>query len=188
MKINSFFLLLLLILFMPIQPTLGASKAEQLRKRVEKALEILTVEERAQIDLIVLESGDPAHRPLPVARGWFVVSGKGDEWWFSEQIQKFPVKEIRLTSYGERFPQFISKKRTEPTAIKGEKLYLRNCVACHEQQLKTAVEEIDLAKHPAVQGLNFGKIADKNTRAIRSYLKSLYPFSGISAPEVPQRK
>lgn len=174
MNINRLSLLALTVLLMAIQPSFAASKPEQLRKKVEKALENLTVEQRAQIDLIVLESEDSAHHALPVARGWFVVSGKEEEWWFSEQIKTFPVKEIRLTSYGERFPQFILKKRTEPTAIKGEKLFLRNCIACHEQKFTTAVEEIRPVTHPAVQGLNFGKITDKNTRAIQSYLKSLY--------------
>ncbi len=41
------------------------------------------------------------------------------------------VTRVELTSYQDRFSSFFLKRRTDPSAIRGEKIFVQNCVCCH---------------------------------------------------------
>jgi len=41
------------------------------------------------------------------------------------------VASIELTNYREQYQDLFLKRRTDPAAMRGEKLFVRNCVSCH---------------------------------------------------------
>jgi hypothetical protein len=92
------------------------------------------------------------------------------------------LAEITLTSYERRYSAFFLKRRTDPAAMRGEKMFLQNCVSCHSQpQVAMAtlasadqVEKIAKGEHPDVSGVHeFKSIFDKKaTRSLRSYLQA----------------
>ncbi len=92
------------------------------------------------------------------------------------------LTEVTLTSYEKRFGAFILKRRTDPAAMRGEKMFLQNCVGCHSQpqtalaSLASAaqVEKIANGQHPEVFGVHdFKSIFDKkSTRSLASYLEA----------------
>ena len=89
---------------------------------------------------------------------------------------------ITLTSYEKRYGSFLLKRRTDPAAMRGEKMFLQNCVSCHGQPqvaLSTLasvdkVEKIANGQHPDVRGVrDFKSIFDKkSTRSLASYLEA----------------
>lgn len=95
------------------------------------------------------------------------------------------LSEITLTSYEKRFGAFILKRRTDPAAMRGEKLFVQNCVGCHSQpaavmtSLASAekVEKVASGQHPDVEGAHdFKPIFDKKSiRSLASYLEA-YKF------------
>ena len=92
------------------------------------------------------------------------------------------LSEITLTSYEKRFGRFILTRRTDPAAMRGEKLFLQNCVACHSQpgavtsSLASAekIEKVAGGSHPEIAGLRELKsLFDKKaTRSLSSYLEA----------------
>lgn len=92
------------------------------------------------------------------------------------------LTEITLTSYEKRYGAFFLKRRTDPAAMRGEKLFLQNCVGCHFQpQIAMGtlastekVEKIANGQHPDVPGVHdFKSIFDKKaTRSLVSYLEA----------------
>ncbi len=88
---------------------------------------------------------------------------------------------VTLSSYDKRYGRLLLQRRTDPAAMRGEKLFLQNCVACHTQpqatvasldtneKLKVLVE----GAHPTFPGNNggFKAIFDKKAmRSVGSYL------------------
>jgi hypothetical protein len=74
------------------------------------------------------------------------------------------VESIELTSYRDRYPQIFLNRRTDPSAMRGEKLFLRSCVSCHGGvgNLK------DMPFHP--KGVDGFSLGDRDRRAIEGYL------------------
>ena len=92
------------------------------------------------------------------------------------------LAQVTLTSYDRRFGSFLLKRRTDPAAMRGEKLFLQNCVSCHTQPqgalnaLATAdkVERLAGGEHPEARGVReFRSLFDKKaTRSLSSYLEA----------------
>ncbi len=92
------------------------------------------------------------------------------------------LSEITLTSYEKRYGAFILSRRTDPAAMRGEKMYLQNCVGCHSSAPTTQttlasaekVEKIAGGGHPDFPGVkDFRLIFDKkSTRSLESYLEA----------------
>lgn len=90
---------------------------------------------------------------------------------------------VTLASYERRYGEFFLKRRTDPAAMRGEKLFLQNCVTCHTQPLlamavlTTAdkVEKVAHGEHPNVPG-NPGFKALFDKKAIRSLVSYLEAF------------
>ncbi len=114
------------------------------------------------------------------------------------------VSKIELTNYRDQFGAMYLKRRTDPAAIRGEKLFVQNCLACHHSQGAAAgvslasvsakasapsaapsVAEIsgsqksrNLASsgHPAIKGAP--KLESKDIRALTSYLDAYRAENG----------
>ncbi len=127
---------------------------------IQKALDSMTVEERAQVDLVVLQAGEgpQAQRALiprallknfpfllasmkdgkPSIEGWVSIppqssrsklqaEGLPIESYFLQKVSK-----IELANSWDRFSSVILKRRTDPIAVRGERVFVSSCLACHE--------------------------------------------------------
>lgn len=128
-------------------------KGDSLKTILEEVTQKLTVEERAQVDLVELsEKGMEQKILLPRAligkvsklgvernkEGKVTItfpqdSGKRfeSEGVFLPSFTKKEFTEVRLTSYSDRYGKFLLKRRTDPAAMRGEKLFVQNCLGCH---------------------------------------------------------
>jgi len=52
------------------------------------------------------------------------------------------ISQVELTSYGARFSNLLLKRRTDPAAIRGEKMFVQTCIACHASGRARPVHEI----------------------------------------------
>ncbi len=125
---------------------------------IEKGMEELQPERKAQVDLVVLRSSSGDRALLPRAfvskypillafqsnvqsidqRGqlfsivpWsskprILDEGLPLESYFLPQIDR-----IQFTSYRDQYSPLFLKKRTDPSAMRGEKLFVQNCATCH---------------------------------------------------------
>jgi mono/diheme cytochrome c family protein len=177
---------------------------------LEKAMAELRPEERAQVDLVILRSESGAQALVP--RGFVVKyplmlaysrerQGEGDlgtlfsvaPWTSKPKIRDegLPletlflnhVQTVELGSYQSLYGSLFLKRRTDPAAVRGEKLFVQNCLACHgtgkgpsvsdlmnpthEQKTRTFAGS---AGHSNVMGLP--KMTDRDRRALTSYLDS----------------
>lgn len=90
---------------------------------------------------------------------------------------------ITLSSYEQRYGSFFLKRRTDPAAMRGEKLFLQNCVTCHTQPevamaaltSSEKIEKVAQGEHPNVPG-NHGFKAIFDKKAIRSLVSYLEAF------------
>lgn len=161
---------------------------------VEKALEKLPVENRAQVDLVILK-GKGGHSasiprallskyPLMVAYqadGQNLDAKKGPLYsivpWTSKPkikneelpLESFSIPqmmEIELANYREKYSSLFLKRRTDPSAMRGEKLFVQNCVGCHSMgrgpAMARIVEESFSKKfiiqgHPVLGGASLGQ-------------------------------
>lgn len=169
-------------------------KGVLLANLVDSALEKLPLEAKAQIDLIVLK-GDGGAQALiprslitkyPLLLGVMNSDSKSGDFssvipWTSKpkilsedlplesfQIQR--VSRIELTHYREKYGALFLKRRTDPAAMRGEKLFVQNCVSCHGQGRGPALSTLSQAGHPVVQGAP--KISEKERRSLLNYLEA----------------
>jgi hypothetical protein len=171
---------------------------------VEKVLDHLSPENRSHIDLIILKgsagtqalipramitkyplilalSSDKNERKQGTGTGVSVVppwSSKPkimDEGLPIENYFLFNVNRIELTSYKDRFSSLFLKRRTDPSAMRGEKLFVQNCVSCHAEgdarvyKLGTLGADTD-GVHPAMKGAL--KLSEKDKKSLLSYLSA----------------
>jgi len=155
---------------------------------VEKASQTLTPAEKSGIDLVVLvnEQGKEVFVPRAflvkyprIILSTRVVLPKQmqpkilKEGLQLELLELEGVSKILLTSYQERFGFFKLTKRTDPAAIRGERLFLQNCVFCHSKEKSLTVNEdqltLSLSKtsHPVFL---MSKLEKKEIRSIGRYL------------------
>lgn len=178
-----------------------AWKGVPLSAFVEKALGELSPEKRAQVDLLVLRNAQgrqaiipryfvtkfpvllalqknrkPLEAPSVVvpASSQPKVSGEGLP---LEAYGLDGVTRLELASYKQRYSSLFLKRRTDPAAIRGEKMFLHNCVSCHDSGRARSVTEVAggaatraLASsgHPEKPGVP--KLVERDIRALVSYL------------------
>ncbi len=123
---------------------------------IEGALSQLTPEDRTQIDLLAVSSTERPRETILIPR-WLVV--KYSPWIALERDGKpiaptivFPwstratlsreevpalsflvksVGKVTLTGTRAQYASMVLLRRTDPVALRGEKLFLKNCMACH---------------------------------------------------------
>ncbi|MEK6580644.1 MAG: hypothetical protein AABZ55_15580, partial [Bdellovibrionota bacterium] len=107
-------------------------------------------------------------------------------------LEKFIVpklNQIELANYRERYPSLFLKRRTNPVAMRGEKLFVRNCVSCHapsDPSRASFVEFFNGTKarvvasnfHPDIKG-GLPKLNDLNRRSIESYFEAYQNEKGL---------
>jgi hypothetical protein len=134
-----------------------------------------------QIELALKRNGQPlgpeAPRVVLPASSNAKIRGEGI---LLDPLFVSDLSEVTLTSYEKRFGSFILKHRMDPAAMRGEKMYLRNCIGCHSQTsfatttlaAKEKVDKITGGEHPELPGIHdFKSIFDKrSTRYLNSYL------------------
>lgn len=86
---------------------------------------------------------------------------------------------IELANYKEKYGTLLLKRRTDPSAMRGEKLFVQNCVGCHDAGQGPAISEFrnqgrvrSLAStgHPSVKGNP--KLSERDQRAVLNYLEA----------------
>jgi len=182
---------------------------------IDETMKSLTAVERAQIDLIVIRNingerallprsfvgkysvllaRSRAGKPLAAALGplysvpsWTTRAPKILEEKLPLESLFVPgVVEVVLTNYKLRLAQFLLLRKTDPSAMRGEKLFIQGCAGCHatrspagEAQVDSWVKAEALVKlrgvatsgHPSAKGLpGYG---DRERRALTSYVDAL---------------
>ncbi len=122
---------------------------------VDKATEQLPVDQRARFDLIVLKGAkSQAYLPRSLIQKYPILLARQRD---GKDIQGFQVilpwtsrpkiraeeylplesyfvsdlKALELTSYSTVFAGNFLKRKTDPSALRGEKIFLQNCMGCH---------------------------------------------------------
>ncbi|MEO5970427.1 MAG: hypothetical protein ABIQ95_10915 [Bdellovibrionia bacterium] len=85
------------------------------------------------------------------------------------------LERIELTSYKDRFSSLFLKRRTDPSAMRGEKLFVQNCIGCHaDGDTKVyqfgQVGSTAAAEHPAMKAVL--KLGEKEKKSLVSYLNA----------------
>ena len=177
-----------------------------LQEIIDKALGSLSPELKAQVDLVILKGADKealiprsliTKYPLLVAtrRNQSDIGGFQTvvPWTSKTRIleESLPLEryfvpqlsKIELANYRARYGSLFLKRRTDPSAMRGEKLYVQNCIACHPaaqgsgQGLgpmnftsEAKVRTLASTGHPVVKGMP--KLSDRDQRALMSYLSA----------------
>ncbi len=181
-------------------------KGAVLSSVLEKAMEKLTPENRSQIDLVVLKG--EGGRQVWIPRSFVtkvpmvvvsessglrsVVPGDGkmrpatDELpWGAYGLQG--ITRVELTNYQDRLGGFLLKRRTDPAAMRGEKVFMQNCLACHADASAawrtmgagfTPKLEAQVQRHPSVPGIK--SLDERNARALVSYWNAWVAEQGQS--------
>lgn len=160
----------------------------------------MSAEESAMVDLIVLESKDgrKAFMPRWVTQKYdlYIVRSAEEPIQLRSVVptQAFPrlanerlpldsyqlsdIVSIELTNYQKYYGLFQLKKRTDPAAARGEKLFLQTCLGCHgihqkveSQSMRMKINTAEAFVHKAVPGLP--KLEEKDIRALKSYIRAL---------------
>ena len=103
---------------------------------------------------------------------------------------------IELSNYRERYGSVFLKRRTDPLAMRGEKLFVQNCVGCHADGGKPGLAELSgelqarrlvSDGHPAqVKGVP--KLGERDRKALVNYLDAFRTenASKTASPEAPK--
>ncbi len=180
---------------------------------VEEGMKKLPAARRAQVDLVVLHGRGGVRALLPrafVVKYPILVAARKEgspldaatgplativPWSSNKKIQLEGVplesffvsglERIEFANYRELYGSVFLKRRTDPAAMRGERLFVQNCLACHAAGQGPAVSEIarvDRNKggsdspHPEVRGVP--SLTSRDRRALRSYLDAFLGEQG----------
>lgn len=172
-----------------------------LKKWVEEATQGMTGDENAQIDLLIFEGvgGKKAFVPRHILQRFDLFLAKPNtesavgldivvprKVYPKISAERLPldsymiesVTSIELTNYKTHYGSYLLKKRSDPAAARGEKLFLQTCLGCHSvhnkvetSALKSKLETLDPFQHKQGTGLPF--FDEKEVRSLKSYVKAL---------------
>ena len=89
------------------------------------------------------------------------------------------IKRVELTNYKEQFSVWFLKRRTDPSAIRGERLFLQTCVGCHGGGYGPSILDVSAKiltsyairnEHALVKGVP--KMSDQDKRSLVHYLQA----------------
>jgi hypothetical protein len=157
----SDFLQLKKALFLEKDPTshrLEKWQGVPLTQLIEKELRALSSEKRSAVDLIVLKTAQGAKALIPrslitkypISLGFRLSGGVLQHelhsiipWTSKSKIlqENLPVEsyflsqvnQVELTNFHSAFGAMYLKRRTDPSAMKGEKIFVQQCGACHRE-------------------------------------------------------
>jgi mono/diheme cytochrome c family protein len=87
------------------------------------------------------------------------------------------VSRVELSNYRDRFGSVFLRRRTDPLAMRGEKIFVQNCIGCHAGAQPPSIVDVSgetqsrrLASsgHPQVKGIP--KLNDRDRKALVNYL------------------
>jgi hypothetical protein len=91
------------------------------------------------------------------------------------------VERVECANSRDRFGALYLKRRTDPSAMRGEKLFVQNCLACHAAGQGPGPEKITApaegggalpARHSAVAG--YAELSSRDLRALQSFLTAYH--------------
>jgi hypothetical protein len=180
---------------------------------IKESMKELPLSQQASVDLLVFRSRTGSQVAIPrwLVTRYPVLLGtqkKGDHrsfqvvlpWTSHPAIRKenVPVRaygiadvvSIELSSYDQAYHSFYLKKRNDPVAMKGEKLFVQNCTSCHSvAEPKFSISDLAVSPrtrqlasqgHPVVP--DAPKLSESDVRALTTYLDAFKNESSASAP------
>jgi len=171
---------------------------------VEKAWSQLSVDQRATVDLIILKGRDGARAAIPrviVDKNpmLLAVKRKGQEigtrgpvysvvpWTSQSKLKQEPlpwehyfvagVEQVELTNSHSVYNGYFLTKRSDPRAVRGERVFVQGCIGCHDSTIETSKKRehaLTLAKgieHKPIVGVPHFSEADQ--KALQTYFKAL---------------
>ncbi len=172
-------------------------KGVSLSQLVEEAAKPLTAADRSHIDLVILKGKSKnaimpraflvkyptiqlalSQDGKPIAGPRVILPATSNSKIQKEGVLLDPLfvadlESVTLTSYQFHYADLFLKKRTDPAAMRGEKLFMQNCVSCHQTGVKSA-SFTDATSHPEVPGVAGLKsiLEPKQMRSLGSYLEA----------------
>ncbi len=187
---------------------------------VTEALSELSPKTRAEVDLLLLKTvkGDQAWMPRAfVVKYPILLAGQrgskslGDQspqivlpWTSRTRVdinqEEMPleilflqgVRSIEFANSKERFRDYRLTRRTDPSAIRGEKLFMSSCISCHAQGQGPALEvitqevhaqKIESTGHPKVP--HGPALDEKERRSVGSFLSALRAEASSKTAKTP---
>lgn len=162
---------------------------------IDATLKDFPNERKAQIDLVVLKNAAGGEALIPrsfIVKYQVILATKKDHKalpgldsvppWTSKSksrseglaVETFfleGVTEIDLANYRQRYGTVFLKNRMEPTALRGEKTFIQNCLSCHDgAKGENGIAEArkPFTTHPDIKGAP--KLDDHERRALKAYL------------------
>ena len=80
------------------------------------------------------------------------------------------VTKIILTSYQDEYQAFRLQKRTDPSAMRGEKLFLQNCIFCHGDKKNITIKSAALKDVSTHSPFSFDLFSKRDIRSIDRYI------------------
>lgn len=192
----------------PATGRLNAWKGVLLSSLIEDVLHTLSPEDKSQFDLVILhgQKGQTAFIPRATITKYpflIAVDHKGGSktslsssslysvvpWTSKPRImnEELPLEtffvselnQIELANFKSLASHLFLQRRTDPSAMRGEKIFVQSCPTCqingHETKLlDEGVEQktklVFLEQHPELKGLV--KLSDKNRKAVQRYLEA----------------
>lgn len=175
-------------------------------KLLDKVIGNLPLESRAQIDLVVLSSrsGKTAYIPRALITKYpMMLAATGDSvhsvvpWTSSPRILKeglpldsfylSEVTQVELTNYKEKFKSYLLKRRTDPSAMRGEKLFVQNCMNCHANTMSDVISHpLRLDPHPT--GFFTSKLTDRDRKSLSRYAEAHRSENPVTVSEAAIRQ
>ena len=164
---------------------------------IDRTMKSISNDKKAQIDLVVLKTTDGTEALVPrsfIVKYPMMLANRKDHKalngfesvapWTSQSKVKAEglpletyflkgITQVELGNYRERYGSVYLKSRKEPTALKGEKIFIQNCLSCHdgakgEKGMAEARRFMD--QHPAVAGAP--KLDERDKRSLKTYLET----------------
>ncbi|MGK5082171.1 hypothetical protein WDW37_02615 [Bdellovibrionota bacterium FG-1] len=180
----------------PLTGKLTQYKGVLLSKILEKSMNGLTVDRKAQIDLLIFKNASGGQVLVPrsvVTKYPVLLALKGDQvslvmpWTSKPKMMQegLPVEtyfladvsRLDLSNYQERYGNLLLKRRTDPLAVRGEKIFVQNCISCHSNGKISVLTEVKgdsilrgLAGTAHLKVKGSPKLTERDLKSLLNYL------------------
>jgi hypothetical protein len=174
----------------------GTWKGPEMSLLVDKTIESLPGDQKAQVDLIILK--DSTGRQIQLPRSLIVrypvmlsaqnggaklvlpLSSKPRIWEEGLPLNLFQfhdVAQIEFANYHQLYGSLYLKSRKDPLAVRGEKIFVQNCLSCHAFNgnggvgpagVERTARKLASASHPQVK--DAPQLKSREMKALISYL------------------
>lgn len=188
-----------------------------LKALVDETAGKLPAEQNAEIDLIVVEdaAGKRAMIPRSFVNKYTVVlslSDSKENWdliapWSSDKKalkERLPletfhiqnVKRVTLTNYRNLYGAgLFLKRRTDPLAVRGEKIFVQTCMGCHFQnavakpdEMASKVREHKFGENSHLPVGGFPDLHETDWRSLQTYVKASQSEAAAAAAAETKKK